>query len=206
MAAERHALGDLLCGQRAAAAGAERAHDPGEHAQVHRRDEQQERPRDRRAEHVGDRVERRPRVGDRPDREADAEAQRDGEHEDHGRVPEREEQPDAERPAPVGHELAGRVVDRGDVVGVERVAQAERVRGQPDAGGERTRRPHREVRGHDDAEQQAEADGVECDHDGSHGSGAGPLGPCERAADATDARHDSRICSRSGSVGLREPR
>ena len=129
------------------------------------------------------------------------------EDEDDGRVPEREEQPDAERPAAVRHELARRVVDRRDVVGVERVAQPERVGGQPDARRERARRPHRQVGGHDDGEQQAEADDVQPDHDGGHRAHAPPLGARERAAGPAEARgHDSRICSRSGSAGRREPR
>ena len=39
----------------------------------------------------------------------------------------REEEPDPERPLPLREELARAVVDRREVVGVERMAQAERV-------------------------------------------------------------------------------
>ena len=57
---------------------------------------------------------------------------------DHARVAEREEEAAADRPLAVGHQLARCVVDRGDVVGVERVAGAER--------------PGRERHAHPDAE------------------------------------------------------
>ena len=50
-----------------------------------------------------------------------------GEREDDRRVAEREEEADAERPLAFLEELPRRVVDRGDVVGIERVAQTERV-------------------------------------------------------------------------------
>jgi hypothetical protein len=50
---------------------------------------------------------------------AGGEQQREHEH-DRG-VPEREEEPDAQRPLAFRHQLASGVVDRGDVVGVERV-------------------------------------------------------------------------------------
>jgi hypothetical protein len=57
-------------------------------------------------------------------------AEPDGEREHDTRVPEREEEADAERLVlvVVGEELARRVVDRRDVVGVERMPQPERVR------------------------------------------------------------------------------
>ncbi len=50
------------------------------------------------------------------------------------RVAEREEEPGAERPLAVLQELAGGVVDRRDVVGVERVPQPERVRERAQPG------------------------------------------------------------------------
>ena len=59
--------------------------------------------------------------GARRDREAG------GEREDDRRVAEREEEADAERPLALLEQLPRRVVDRGDVVGVEGVAQAEGV-------------------------------------------------------------------------------
>ncbi len=57
--------------------------------------------------------------------------------------PSENQKPDAQRPLALAHQLAGRVVDRRDVVGVERVAQAERVGGHPDADRERPGRPRR---------------------------------------------------------------
>ncbi len=40
---------------------------------------------------------------------------------------EREEEPDADRASALLHELARRIVDRGDMVGVDGVAQTERI-------------------------------------------------------------------------------
>ena len=40
---------------------------------------------------------------------------------------ERKEEADRDRPLPLLHQLAGHVVDGGDMIGVERVAQAEGV-------------------------------------------------------------------------------
>ena len=56
-------------------------------------------------------------------------AEHDGERQQHhdGRMPEREEQPDADRPLSVLHQLPRDVVDRTDVVGIHGVAQTERV-------------------------------------------------------------------------------
>ena len=47
--------------------------------------------------------------------------------------PSEKKNPTLERPLTVGHQLARGVVDRADVIGVERVAQTERVGGDPDA-------------------------------------------------------------------------
>jgi len=65
---------------------------------------------------------------------ADAEVEGNGEDKDDRGVAEGEEVADAERPFAVGDELAGGVVDRRDVVGIERMAHAERV--GEDAGAE----------------------------------------------------------------------
>ena len=56
---------------------------------------------------------------------------------DDGRMAEREKEADADRPLALLHQLAGDVVDGGDVVGVDRVAQAEAV------GQERRAEQHR---------------------------------------------------------------
>ena len=72
------------------------------------------------------------------------------------RVAEREEEPDAQRPLAVAHQLARRVVDRADVVGVEGVAHAERVGGDADADAEDAA-PELQVLRRDEAEEQPEA-------------------------------------------------
>ena len=61
--------------------------------------------------------------GERRGRERDADRQRDH----HGRVAERKEEADPDRALALLHQFAGDVVDRGDVIGVDRMAQAERV-------------------------------------------------------------------------------
>ena len=75
--------------------------------------------------------------------------------------PEREPEPDAQRPLALAHQLAGRVVDRRDVVGVERVAHPERVRGDPDPDRERPRRTEAVVVGNDEREQHREPEHVQ---------------------------------------------
>ena len=66
-----------------------------------------------------------------------ARGQQEGEQEHDRRVPEGEPEPDRQRPprtlGAVGEQLAGGVVDGGDVVGVERVPQPEGVGEDPDA-------------------------------------------------------------------------
>ena len=69
-------------------------------------------------------------------RRADAEVEQHGEDEHHRRVPKREEEPDAQRPLALVDELAGRVVDGRDVIGVEGVAHPERVGEDPRADAE----------------------------------------------------------------------
>ncbi len=144
-------------------AAAHVAEDPDhvhEHDQVEDADREQERPR-----HAG--ADRSTPVLERGNagpqgRRGDTDAGGEGEHD--ARVPEREEEPDPERLLAVLAELARRVVDRGDVVGVERVPQAERVseRAEPDEGGARARvvdeqAPAGEVEGGDRAAEEREA-------------------------------------------------
>ena len=113
----------------------------------------------------------------------DADGERGREQEDDRRVAEREEEPDAERPLAVGHELARRVVDRADVVGVEGVAHAERVGGDADADAERAAAAEAEMGRDDEAEEQPEADDVQAeDHEREH-AGAPPLRGSQRALD-----------------------
>ena len=77
-------------------------------------------------------------TGPASDLDPDREQEREREHD--RRVPEREPEPDAQRPLAFAHQLAGGVVDRGDVVGVEGVAHPERVGGDADPDRERSRR------------------------------------------------------------------
>src|SRR5262249_27576979 len=129
------------------------------------------------ADYSAERFVRRSRVDHRAehrpggDRDADA----DG-HDDAG-MAEREEEPGRQRPLAVGHELTGHVVDRGDVVGVERVPQSQGPRGNRDAKAN-TEFFIAKVRGHYREEEDCPAAGVQKKyyrgHDGEPGSLAGP--------------------------------
>ena len=84
------------------------------------------------------------------------------------------------RRGPVGEQLAGGVVDRGDVVDVEGVPQPERVREHAHPGAEDRGRPAElVVLGDDEAEQHAEADGVQRHDDGAHADQRAAVGPVE---------------------------
>jgi len=63
---------------------------------------------------------------------------------DHGRVPNREPEADRHRALAILHQLAGHVIDCGDMVGVDRVAQAETVGDQRGAEQDRLLMEQRE--------------------------------------------------------------
>ena len=114
----------------------------------------------------------------------DADREQEGQAEDDRGMAEGEPEPDRERlrlarPASVdvvGEQLAGGVVDRGDVVGVEGVPQAEGV-GQHadpdavDAGGP----PELVALGHDQEEQDAEPDDVQDQDEPEHAAQHAPV-------------------------------
>ncbi len=93
------------------------------------------------------------------------------------RVAEGEPEADRDRALAVRHELAGGVVDGGDVVRVEGVPHTEGVRGQPQPDAEQLRRRHVVVVRDDQGEQHAPAEhGEEQDGQG-HPDDRDPLGP-----------------------------
>ena len=115
----------------------------------------------RRADHAAEALERVETVLQRGRRDRDGDRQRD----DDGRVAEREEQADADGPAAFLHQLAGHVVDRRDMIGVEGVSQAETV-------GERRRaQQHRIIVEGDDRPQ-----------------------PCGGVGDEQEQRRPRRLC------------
>ena len=83
----------------------------------------QEGARDQRPDHAADVLEAGEVALDVLGRDGDGQGQAD----DHGRMAQGEEEPDAERPLAPLHQVAGGVVDGRDVVGVEGVAQPEAV-------------------------------------------------------------------------------
>jgi len=126
------------------------------------------------------------------------------EREDDRRVPEREPEADAQRPLTLRHQLARGVVDRRDVVGVERVAQAQRVCRDPEPDAEHAGGAELVAlrRHHDD--QQEEPGDVQGPDRGGEQRDAPALRGRERPQDArppwrgrgwhraTLARHDGR--------------
>jgi hypothetical protein len=175
---------------------AQDAQDPDEDDQVECRDHVEEGARDPRADQSCGGVQGRAVVLDLAGQRANSEREEQRQREDHGRVPEREEEPDAQRPLAVVHELARRVVDGGDVVGVEGVAQPEGVRREPHAGGEGATGAEAEVVRHDDAEEQAEADHVQRDDRSGQAARTRPLDRCQRGPDAPD--HASSFVAHAG--------
>ena len=88
-------------------------------------------------------------------------------------VAHREPEPDRDRSLAVGDELAGGVVDRGDVVGVEGVPQPVHVGRDPEAEAEDLGADV-ELGGHDEGEQQPERDDVQAEDDREQAQGPGP--------------------------------
>jgi hypothetical protein len=119
-------------------------------------------------------VQRGVAVLDLADDRAHAQAQQHTHRENDRRVPEAEPEPDGQRPPALLHQLAGGVVDRRDVVDVERVPHTQRVGGNTEADAEGLASDLEVLRGNDH-EQQAEADRVERDDQGSHPAEAAPL-------------------------------
>jgi hypothetical protein len=103
---------------------AERRVDVGQHDHVDRRDDEQEQRRHRRADDAA----HLPEFGEPGLDRRGRERNRGGGRDHHGRMAERKEQTDGHRPLAILHELAGDIVDCGDVVGIDRVTQPERVR------------------------------------------------------------------------------
>jgi len=90
------------------------------------------------------------------------------------------------RALPVGHELAGRVVDRGDVVGVEGVPHAQGVGGDAQPDPEGPGRAEVVVARGDQQEQRAPADHVQRGDERCHAGDRGPLAGGQGVADAAD--------------------
>ena len=96
-------------------------------------------------------------------------------------VAEGEEEADRQRPVAVGHQLAGRVVDRRDVVGVEGVPHAQGVRGEADAEAERLLADAVVVR-RDEGGEGEPAEDVQSDDHRGHRRDAEPFAPGQREA------------------------
>ena len=111
---------------------------------------------------------------------ADAEHDEHAEREDDRRVPEEKKKPTPSGRWPSVMSLRVVLSIARDVVGVEGVAQAERVRGDAEPDAEHAARAERVLLGRDDGDQQEEADRVEPDDDRRQPGRASPLGRGER--------------------------
>ncbi len=168
----------------------EDAEDADERGEVDQADEHEEDSRDRGPPHRRDLLELRAVVGKRPGERADAEGEQHDHREDDGRVAEAEPEADAHRPLALAHQLAGRVVDGGDVVGVEGVPHAEGVCRDAESHAEELAGDVVLLRRHD-ADEQPPADDVEQQHDDAHAEDAAPLvrgSACESSRRAFTAR------------------
>ena len=101
--------------------------DPHQDDQVEDPYQVEEPPGDRGADDVGGPMEAQGVVGHLGVERPDPEVQEDGQQEHDGGVAERVEVPHTQRPLAVVDKLTGRVVDGGDVVGVEGVAHSQGV-------------------------------------------------------------------------------
>src|SRR5215217_2891540 len=148
------------------------ADDVDEHDEIEPADDEQERARYAGADHAAD-LGKAGEVGlDRGGRDGEPDRQR----KDDRRVAEREEEPHAQRALALLAKLARGVVDRGDVVRVEGVPQAEGVgqRAEPDQHG---------LTGREDQEQ-APADDVQPDDGAAEAGQSSPFGGRERSPHA----------------------
>ncbi len=163
----------------------EHPQDPEQDSEVDRGDEVEEATGDGGADPAGDGVQGGAVVLDLPGQRTYPDAEQERQREDDRGVAEGEEEPDRQRPLAVGHQLAGGVVDRGDVVGVEGVAQTQGVGGDPEADAEHLAvGPEVVVPRGDDRDQSEPADHVQPDDDAGHAGHARPLPWAERPADA----------------------
>jgi hypothetical protein len=101
----------------------QRTHEGDERHHVCRSDRDQEQQRQCSADHRCVRPDRLDQRGECRGRDGDGKSQ--GEHD--GRVTERKEHSERHRAAAALHHLAGRIVDRRDMVRIDRVAQAEAI-------------------------------------------------------------------------------
>ena len=142
--------------------GAPRPHEPDEHRPVERREQVQERRGHQDPDHPAEVREAGLEADGGLRREGDDQGQR----EHHGGVAEGEGETDTQRVPALLHEVAGRVVDRRDVVRVERVPHPEQIGREPRPRVDR-RRPGRraQLQTPPVVEEQSEPEHVEHEDD-----------------------------------------
>ncbi len=148
--------------------------EPGQDHHVDEGDHVEEHTGDGRADPARDVVQLRVVVLHRPGQALDAEGEQEGQGEDDAGVPEGEPETHRQRPPAGVHQLAGRVVDRRDVVGVEGVPHPQGVGGHPDPDTEGLRAQAVVLRGHEH-DQGEPADGMQGQDDGGHPTEPPPL-------------------------------
>ena len=160
---------------------AEDPDDADEGGEVDQPDRQQEGAADQGAPDAGELLQRGAVVADAPRERPHAQRDAEDHHEDDRGVPEAEPEADAHRALALGHQLAGGVVDGGDVVGVEGVPHAEGVRREAEADAEHLAADVVAVRG-DDAHEQAPPEQVQEEHEAQRPDQAGLLARGEAPA------------------------
>ena len=122
----------------------------------------------------------------------------------HCRVPEREKHPERHRAASGLHHLAGRIVDRGDMIRVRRVAQAEPV--GEHGGADQRRTSLKATQTH--SQTRPFAAGEQKHHDDASGAGAKPWSGRVEAAEGSPSRPRSSACRQAQATSCltRRPR
>ena len=104
--------------------------------------------------------------------------------------PSENQNPTLKRTLALLHQFAGRVVDRRDVVGVEGVAEPERVGGHADPDRERARRAQAVVVRRDQPDQHKEAEHVQTGDDEDHQDQRPPVSAVQRCPEPTQPEAD----------------
>ena len=162
---------------------AEDPDDADQHHEIDDADDVEERPRHGGADDAGDLLQDRGVVLELTGQRTGCRGEQGDQSEDDARMAEGEPEPDGHRPLALGHQLAGGVVDRGDVVGVEGVPHAQRVRGQPETEAEDLGLAHLVVLRDHDADQHAPAEDVQQQDERRHADDRSPF-PLSPAATA----------------------
>ena len=158
----------------------EHLHDAEQDHDVDRSDQVEEAPGHCGADRGGGLAERRVRILHGPVERTHADRDQERKNEHDRRVSERKPETDAQRPLARSHQLARGVVDRGDVIRIERVSQPQRVRGDPNPERQHPRLARVVPAWPAEREQPDEAEPMQADHRRGHRHQGPPLATAQR--------------------------